>query len=92
MAVHCSAQKLSGTASKNLNLNYLSTFVQSRKIQIMWFSPTGISWYMTEHLVKTDNNLRIFIVILLYGLTGTCNGIIDPIGPLYEYFVLWQIL
>ena len=57
----------------------------------MWSSRRGMFQYKTEHLVKPSDNLRTFIVILLHGLTSTCNAVTYPIGPLHKYFVLWQI-
>ena len=92
VVVHCSALKLSGTGIKNLNTDCLSTIVQSRDIQTMWSSTIGMFGSKTEHLVKTDNNLRKSIVILLHSLTGTCNSSTYPIGPLCKYFVHCQIL
>ena len=79
--------KLSGTGIKNENPDCLSTIVQSGEIQTMRSLPTGIFGYKTEHLVKTADNLRKRIVILLHRLSGTCNGVTYLIAPLYKYFI-----
>ena len=88
VVVLCTAIQLSGTGIKNLIPDWLSTIVQSREIQIMWSSATGILGCKTEHLAKTANNLTKSIDILLHSLTCTFNSVIYPIGPLYEYYIL----
>ena len=76
---------------ENWNCDYAATIIPRCKIQTMESLSKGICRYQEEHLVKTNKNSSISIVLFLYSTTTTGKIVEDLIGPYYEYIVSCHI-